>query len=128
MERPGLLRMLTTEGWDRRKWCYDAMGEGMELSGGVVMGGGYARDSFGSYKRGWDGVFACVRVTWESRIGGRTRALRRLIHGPGKWFYIFRLRLHLHCYSLCQARSQSISPSSPKTHPQPHSPPSDHPP
>jgi hypothetical protein len=32
MERPGLLRMLTTEGWDRRKWCYDAMGEGMESS------------------------------------------------------------------------------------------------
>jgi hypothetical protein len=43
MERPGLLRMVMTEGWDRRKWCYDAMGEGMELSGGVVMEGTRAR-------------------------------------------------------------------------------------
>jgi hypothetical protein len=43
MERPGLLWMVMTEGWDRRKWCYDAMGEGMELSGGVVMEGTRAR-------------------------------------------------------------------------------------
>jgi hypothetical protein len=97
MERPGLLRMVMTEGWDRRKWCYDAMGEGMELSGGVVMEGTRAR-FLRELQARMDGVFACVRVTWESRIGGRTRALRRLILGPGKWFHIFRLRLHLHCY------------------------------